>query len=478
MIIDFLKHDPVKKSIKADICIVGTGPAGISLALQLINSGKSVCLLEAGGREPVAINNEHPYQGEVTGRPYEIAFTRLRYFGGTSNHWGGWCRPLDPIDFKKKDYIPLSGWPISYDDLVPYYKKALDVCEIDTGGLGLDGFNTNFADSSVLPQHSDILTNKNFFFSPPTRFGKRYSKNLEEADNISCYLNATATEFITGADNISLLKGISSSGKPFSVEADSFVLAMGAIENARMLLANNVAYQSDFVGRCFSDHTGKTVAQAVISSENKYFRHNEHTTGDFSVLPHLSFKEPYILGNELINFGAILNPVMQTTGVSASVMNLLKFENKKPMDAFHVLIRMENTPNPDSTISLINQKDSYGMPRIKLNWMPNAFDFKAAERIGQLFADEMITKNFGRVKIKPFDIADARRNATIQAHHLGTTRMSADPEQGVVNKDLRTHDIDNLYVLGSSCFPSFGFSNPTLTIVALAVRLGEKLSKA
>ncbi len=478
MISDFIKQSPPRETIKADICIVGSGPAGISLALQLLNSGKSVCLLEAGGMDPVAIDSEHPYQGEVTGRPYGIASTRVRYFGGTSNHWGGWCRPLDPLDFKKKDYIPLSGWPITYEDLIPYYKQALVVCEIDTGGLGLDGFNATFPATSFLAEHSNVLINKNFFFSPPTRFGTRYKKDLEESVNINCYLNATATKLETDADKIVLLKGFSTSGKPFAVEAETFVLAMGAIENARLLLANKVANQSGFVGRCFSDHTGKTVAKAVISAENKYFRHYETITDDVSVLPHLSFKDDFIVEHKLINFGAILNPVMQISDVSSSVMNLLKLEKKKTMDAFNVLIRMENTPNPESTISLSNEKDNYGMPRIKLNWWPNPFDFTSAERIGQLFADEMITKNFGRIKIRPFDKNDALRNSTIQAHHLGTTRMSADPEQGVVDKDLKTHDTDNLYVLGSSCFPTFGFANPTLTIVALAVRLGEKLSQA
>jgi choline dehydrogenase-like flavoprotein len=118
------------------------------------------------------------------------------------------------------------------------------------------------------------------------------------------------------------------------------------------------------------------------------------------------------------------------------------------------------------------------MPQIRLDWQPNIYDFESLQRIRDIFRQKITNLNLGRVRFLPLDPKDKAQTATYQAHHLGTTRMSDSPEHGVVNKDLRCHDINNLYVLGSSCFPTFGFANPTLTIVALALRLGDKLGSS
>jgi choline dehydrogenase-like flavoprotein len=114
-----------------DVCIAGAGAAGITLALELEASGRRVCLLEAGGLEPPPLDSDHPYAGESVGQPYDLLLTRLRYFGGTTNHWGGWCRPLDEIDFQKRPGVPLSGWPIKRSDLDLYYRRAARICEIE-----------------------------------------------------------------------------------------------------------------------------------------------------------------------------------------------------------------------------------------------------------------------------------------------------------------------------------------------------------
>jgi choline dehydrogenase-like flavoprotein len=378
----------------------------------------------------------------------------------------------------------LSGWPISYNDLIPYYAQALDVCEVDTGGLGLQAFDKNFKKSSQLASQSEKFINKNFFFSPPTRFGKRYKKELEQAKNINCYLNATVTTITGSNGEISQLSGVSSAGKPFSIEASTYVLATGAIENARLLLTNKLANSSDFVGRCFSDHNGEMVAAAVLDGNNKYFNHDIQINSRKGqllpektlIMPHLSFADDIIIENKLINFGIAIELSYRVGSTSDSVMSLRHFETGKKVDLFNILVRMENTPNPNSTIKLINSRDIYGMPRIKLDWQPNRYDFESLLKIRDIFSKEVLNRNIGRVQWKQVDPSQLQQSASIQPHHLGTTRMSDNPELGVVDENLRCHDHSNLYIVGSSCFPSFGFASATLTIVALALRLGDKLS--
>jgi choline dehydrogenase-like flavoprotein len=157
-------------TLKFDICIVGGGAAGITLALELEASGRRVCLLEAGGFDPPALDSDHPYVGESVGRPYDLLMTRLRFFGGTTDHWGGWCRPFDDVDFQARSYVPLRGWPISQAELDPYYRRAAKICEIEPSEFEVDRLPADENQRvQVFDSHAPDLLTKNFRFSPPTR---------------------------------------------------------------------------------------------------------------------------------------------------------------------------------------------------------------------------------------------------------------------------------------------------------------------
>lgn len=466
------------RNLTYDIAIYGAGPAGISLALALSNAGLRIGLFEAGGIEPPPIDLEHhPYRGQSLGRPYDVANTRLRYFGGTSNHWGGYCRPLDAYDFSTRPYIPLSGWPIPRKELDPYFKSALGVCEVPTGGLGLEAFEHDFGYEGFFHQlHPDFRV-KNFLFSPPTRFGARYRQELEEAEDIECFLDATLVRLMVADNGLdrSLVK--SSDGSQFDVSAEYHILAMGAIENARTLLYSEIANSSDFVGRCFSDHLGHTVGTALLDLDNRYFLQSvskENQT--LRIMPHLSLSDELMSEMKLPNAGIVIN---RSSSVpldiySTGVKNQLDWLTKTNTHKFRVLFRMENTPNPESRITLTNEMDIYGVPRIALNWQVNAFDFESVERLCA-FLGSTIGVVDGRFKNNYKLVKNKHQPGTYGAHHLGTTRMSADPEYGVVDSTLCCHDVENLYVLGSSVFPTFGFANPTMTIVALSLRLASHL---
>ena len=461
------------------VAIYGAGPAGITLARALSRAGLRTGLFEGGGLDPSPIGPEHPYRGQSLGRLYEVAGTRLRYFGGTSNHWGGWCRPLDPSDFSPRPHIPLSGWPISHEALAPYFSAAMDVCEIPAAGLGLAAFDHDFGYGSFLQRADSALLAKNFLFSPPTRFGVRYRRDIQEAQDIECFLDATLVQ-LSGADG-SVQEALvqSSDGSRRRILANRHVLAMGAIENARILLHSGLANRSGMVGRCFADHLGVTVGTALLPSGNPYFMHDvDHGDHRIKVLPHLSLSSDKQAQMGLGNFGILLggqdrHPLDSSGQRAKGQLDALEKANNH---SFRVLARLESTPNPESRVMLINAADAYGVPRVAVDWRPHPFDFESVKRLCAYLAP-MIGKVGGRIKIE-YRWTDGEAPAgTYQAHHLGTTKMSRDPTDGVVNANLRCHDVDNLYVAGSSVFPTFGFANPTLTLVALSLRLGEHLRK-
>ena len=462
-----------------DVAIYGAGPAGISLALALSGGGLRIGLFEAGGVDPHAVGADHPYQGENLGRPYNLASTRLRYLGGTSNHWGGWCRPLDPLDFAVRPQVPLSGWPIDREALNPYLEAALEVCEVPSGGLGLAAFEHDFGYQGFIHHDHPSFRVKNFLFSPPTRFGVRYRQDLEDAEDIECVLDATLVRLtaVDGAVDGALLA--SSDGSRRQVQADRHVLAMGAVENARTLLHSHLANSSDFVGRCFSDHLGGTVGKALLSFNNRYFQQVVRVgERHLRVLPHLSLSNEALEEFELPNLGLVMPRISSRpldvygTGVKRQLDGLLQRKTQH----YWVTARIENTPNPQSRVTLTNQTDGYGVPRVALNWRVNALDVQSMKRLCAILGP-LVGKAGGRVNIDYQVAAGEFPPGSHQAHQMGTTRMSAEADGGVVNADLRCHDLANLYVAGSSVFPTFGFANPTLAIVALSLRLAEHLRR-
>ena len=459
-----------------DVAIYGGGPAGISLALALSGNGLRIGLFEAGGLDPQPVGPDHPYRGENLGRPYDLATTRLRYLGGTSNHWGGWCRPLDPLDFSARRHIPLSGWPIGPEELTPYLEAAMGVCEVPSGGLGLAAFEHDFGYDGFIHHAHPAFRVKNFLFSPPTRFGVRYRQDLEDAEDVACALDATLVKLQVAENAVDQALLTSSDGVQFQVAADFHVLAMGAVENARTLLHSGIGNGSGFVGRCFSDHIGRNVGTALLSFDNRYFRHSaQNGSQHLPIMPHLSLSGETLNEMELPNCGFIMRrsgtvPDAHDADVQQQLDRLLETNTQ----LCRVIARIENTPNPDSRITLTNESDGYGVPRVALNWQVNAFDFKSMQRLCALLGP-LVGQAGGRVNIDYPLGQGPHPPGTFQAHHMGTTRMNADPDSGVVNAELRCHEVANLYMAGSSVFPTFGFANPTLTIVALCLRLAAHL---
>jgi choline dehydrogenase-like flavoprotein len=466
--------------LETDVCVVGAGPAGISLALSLAELGREVVLLEGGGLAPPGPEELDLYTGEVSGRDYPLRVSRLRFFGGTTGHWGGWSRPLDEIDMLAKPHIPYSGWPIERAELTPWYSQAHRWLEIPADDYFEDR-SPPFA-GNLLPETLG-LTTRYFRFSPPTRFGTTYRDQVAQSERVHCYLNANVTGLQrAGEGRISAVLAQSLQGVTVEVRSRYTVLAMGGIENARFLLNTGerpesaIGNHSDWLGRGFMDHPGWSPGTVVGQDKLAYhqFKHEGHT-----VMPVLGIADEVLLSEPLVNCCGILHPVSFDDGVEKDYFrNPWAGNMAGEVSSYRLQLIFEPSPCRESRVRLSDQRDALGLRRADLHWTFNGSDFEMLQRSIMLINAYLGQTGSGRLKlIKPVDATNIDKPIGTGLHHMGTTRMSAEPAQGVVDGDCRVHGVDNLFVAGSSVFPTVGFSNPTLTIVALACRMAERIHR-
>lgn len=255
--------------LSTDVCIVGAGAAGITLALQLAGTGTQVLLLESGGLKAEK-TAQSLYEGEVADErlhspPHRY---RQRRFGGTTTIWGGRCAPLDAIDFEARDYVPYSGWPISRETLLPFYRRANEICEAGEFEYSAAAAFRKPLRPMIAGFRSDSFTTDSMErFSRPTDFGTRYAQQLRAATNVRVLLHANVTraQLSPNGQAVETLDAQTLTGKRFSVRAPRFVIAMGGLETARFLLANRDVWkhglgnEHDVVGRHYMCHIAGTI---------------------------------------------------------------------------------------------------------------------------------------------------------------------------------------------------------------------------
>ena len=472
MIRDALKELP--SELEADVCICGAGPAGIVSAVELARAGRRVVLLEGGGRDTPG-EAQKVYDGEVSGRPYPLLGSRLRWLGGTSNHWGGWVKPLDDLDFRDKPHYPLPAWPFGPEELEPWYRIASRWCEIDSAEYAVETLGRGTEGRLLELPESNGFLNRVFRFSPPTRFGTRYRPDIEESQNIDCRVNLNAVELIQGEDNVRALVARTVAGERCTVRARQFVLAMGGIENARFLLNQQSipGNHADLVGRCFMDHYGFSPGTMLGSSRLAYER---GALSDHDAMLVMSPSESLVADGGLRNSCIMLRADSPDSLLATEYWESQLFTGEGPGGAHRVGMINEPLPHPESRITLADNHDMLGMRRARLHWHLPESEFEPVLALFDRWTRAVSGAGLARVRQLKDAAPDLSEHVGIGYHHMGTTRMSAVPEHGVSNSDGRCWDRDNLYIAGSSLFPHVGYSNPTLTIVALAARLAKHLS--
>jgi choline dehydrogenase-like flavoprotein len=468
-----------------DLCIIGAGACGIAIAREFNGCNTKVALVESGGFEPSTDVHEL-YDGETSGvHEGYLMQTRLRLFGGTTNHWGGLCRPFDELDFKQRDWIPYSvAWPFTRKALEPFYDRAADVVQ-------LQQFFAGGAPSRDLVDESCELSALLFRFSPPTRFGSAYRQELLDSDNVSVFLNCNAADLpLTDNKNaVDSMKIVTNDRRSFYIRAKHFVLATGGLENPRFLLncnndiAAGLGNHSGLVGRYFVSHAptggigavsfaGRHTSNIVERVVLKAADHGRHVS--YVGIKEAAQRRLGVL-NQGFAFWRAIEDLPEDLQRFVDVNSAFtRFHTGDGSSAtFGLTSVAEQSPNPNSRVSLSDERDFTGMRKIKFDFRTNPLDRESIAKSIEFLAAELGRLGLGRVRFDIDDPVDLPFNP--DDHHMGTTRMHDDPQQGVVDANTKVHGLRNLFVTGGSVFPSGGFANPTITMIAVALRLADHL---
>jgi choline dehydrogenase-like flavoprotein len=535
--------------LRCDVCIVGAGAAGITLALELAKASLSVILLESGGRKADP-QTQDLYDGEVAefGRHSPPLYYRKRQFGGTTTVWGGACVPLDPIDFEVRDYIPHSGWPFGREELDRYYPRANELLEAGACAFRsaeafpgpsrdlIPGFRSDRVLSDVLERNSR-----------PTNFARRYEASLRDAPGLRVLLHSNCTHLAAAPEGrrIDRIDVQTLAGSRFTVSARYVILAAGGLEVTRLLLASRdvhrdgIGNEAGVLGRFYMCHLGSTLGRLKLHDPHSRVRFYYEKSTDgvycrprFSIAPEQQRESR--IGNIIIQLWSlpIADPSHRSGALSALALaqGLLAYERKKwarggerprahvvrhlanvladPFGtsafACHILFQRilasrkypsvtiksrtncyalnyiaEQVPDPESRIELTDQCDRFGMPRIRVAWRYTDSDTRTVQVAFRILAEEFARTGVGHLDFTDEEVEQTvRRDGAFDAHHIGSTRISDDPNSGVVDRSCRVHGVENLFIASSSVFPTCGHANPTLTIVALALRLAGHVRAA
>lgn len=522
-------------TIATDVAIIGGGMAGLVIARSLAEQKIDSCVIESGGFEPDDATRDL-YRGECVGIPYEFADgCRSRYLGGSSNCWGGWCRPMEPLDYERRDWVAHSGWPFGPEELAPYYEGALSILQ-----LGPNNFDTDYWVNAInrpdvrrFPLSGQRLADGVSQFSPPLQAGKAFRSELQDSRTITVLLYGNVTNIHTDGMSgaVEQLEVQTLSGHKHAVRARLFVLATGGIENARLLLASNTQAAAglgnghDLVGRFFMDHPRVTSGWVHLQPawranklyDNKFQYQNDAVAANGTRIAAQLAAAPEVQRREgLLNARVVMTSIFpgeydtcgaairrlrrRYEGAESSGPTLLQdliAVARQPLRsagfvAARVLqpqflingVRMQATvepePNPDSRVTLSANRDRLGMPRVRVDWRLTNNVKRTFDRIFALFREELQRSAIARVELDP-EIGEGDWPETFDPegnwHHMGTTRMHDSPRQGVVDRNCLVHGTKNLYVAGSSVFPTAAADFPTITLTALALRLAQRLTR-
>lgn len=512
--------------VTGDFCIVGAGAAGITIAREFLGTHYRIVVLESGGFDGSA-ETQKLYQSELVGLPHTGIHTgRARVFGGTTTLWGGQALRFSDFDLQKRDWVPFSGWPLSRADLDPYYQRADRILQLgaqipyeklcDAFGVEPPAFDP----SKLCMQCSQ--------WSPRPNFGTMYRRELKRADNVSVLLHANVTGIVTNevATEVSSIEFSTLGGKKGVAKARFYVICCGGIETARLFLASNridrrgVGNQHDLVGRYFQEHVHLRCGN-LLATNRKHLQNlfESFFQGRLKHAPLITLSERVQREKHLLNIlgtvgfepapdscitamktlfrAAIGRSYPGTADLKRLIGNALADPGELASLTYRLYAKKragtpnrgpiyfgaqcEMAPNPESRVMLSDSHDSLGMRRVKLDWRLGEMERRTVSEFAITLAHE-----FERLKLGSFDLKQVAflddptrwvEMAHDSAHHMGTTRMHETPQLGVVDANCRVHDLANLYVGSSAVFPTGSCSNPTLTILALCMRIADRLKQ-
>jgi choline dehydrogenase-like flavoprotein len=517
MIADLEQPNPLPQTERSnfDVCIVGAGAAGLVLAIELINHGKHVLVLESGGWRRWERRTQALKKSEVVGLPYAgVHSGRFRTLGGTTAAWAGQIMELDEIDFAHRHWVPGSGWPIQKSDLAAGYKRAVEL-EGLAGALHRD--EAIWAERGCQsPDLGDELTFAFSRYCPERKFARLFEKTINTHPDLLILLHANACELIVAEDGetVTSVRCRTLTGKEAYFGADRFVLCLGGIETSRFLLQPHAAapwQQSDLVGRYFQDHIHCFAADLLDAKLDSKWHYGPHRIGlhNYLYLPKISLSRAAQERYRVLNvsgmaeyedgvFPAMRIAILILAGPVSAInfcdlayslprmpVALCCYIARKrnpnfvfPMSKLKLSVYCEQSPLSESRIALTDKRDALGLFQSSIDWKVSPHEVETVRRYVQVAQQVFEQRGIARVEPDPDLIHDRMVHKFVDNfHHMGGTRMGNSVLEGVVDPDLRLFGTRNAYVCSTSVFPTSGFANPTHTLLALAVRLAWHLKK-
>jgi choline dehydrogenase-like flavoprotein len=495
--------------LPADVCVVGSGAAGTALALRLRERGRDVLVLESGGAQEDAMTASMTAV-DAAGLPIGSE-SRQRFLGGTTNSWWGGAAMLEEIDFEARPCLEVPSWPIARSALLPHYAEGCRMLGVpDLTSVTLARFERG---RGFLVHTEDLDTTTLYWQRHPRRFRDLLVPAVRDGRGLRALLfaNVTRIVFAPGGGSVAHLEVATINGRRLRVRPRTVVLACGGIENPRLLLASgwSGAGGRDVAGRYYMDHPKGVVGQVRIDPGVRRLIHPAYwdaRPGRFRLGIRLSEARQRREG--LLDAYVRFHPILESDGQGAAALRELRRHRlealRNPRVVGHLVtgipeivalgvfkglnvgrIRaveiqcfLEQAPRAENRVVLADRKDALGHPLARVEWSIGDLDQRTILALHSALDEDLRARGFGRVdspllsgEDDPWPIS---RDAS---HHMGTTRMGDDPSTSVVDRDCRVHGVGNLYVAGSSVFPSSGYANPTLTILALALRLGDHLAE-
>ena len=502
------------RELACDVCIVGSGAAGTTAALRLRERGRSVLLIESAGADPDPTTST---LSEVEAADLPIGpEARTRTLGGTTSVWWGCSGLLSEMDFARRPWLDVPGWPIERSGLMPYYVQACRVLGIpDLTRVTVDRFRSP---RGFLVETDQLDTVALYWPRRPRRFRDLLEPAVRRDRELQAYLYANVTRIVPGAGrrNVERVEIRTISGRRLTVRPKVLVLACGGIENARLLLASGgegtagLGNDRDLVGRFYMDHPKGVAGVIRVDTKPGSMPHAgywDSRPGRFRLGIRISpdrqrreaLLDGYVRFDPVIDHwmlgvdalrelrrrgGSALLDAGVIRGCLAGAPDLVRFARLKILNRGAVEIAsienfIEQRPRPENRVRLSHRADLFGNPLPRLEWSIDAMERRTMRHLHTLLGEDLTRRGFGKVDSpllgdpdEPWPIS---RDAS---HHMGTTRMGNDPASSVVDRNCQVHGIDNLYVAGSSVFSTSGSANPTLTIVALALRLADHLGES
>lgn len=510
--------------IDCDIAVVGGGPAGITIANAFLDRPERVLLVESGGLD-LDTRVQALHAGSRSGVPYfPLDESRYRMLGGSTFRWGARSAPFKPLDFAPRDWLGLPGWPIPPDALSPWYQTAWTMAGIHLP-FAFDG--DVWRGMRVRPAAFDpaLFDWHAFQFGTNLLFGQHFRDGLARSETVRVLLNTDLLAIATDPDrrHVTMLEVGDLDGRRAVVRARRVVLAAGGIENARLLLLAGLGGAR--VGERFMEHptvsAGTIVAgdpQALVDSFSPGLvggrlvetalaltPRQQRETNSLQAVARVAVvvgDDPTQALRELLRnlkhrrlphqlswyqknrwltqrLGTIARDPFSLVG--NAVRHRLGRPKRFKLQSVYLELRTEQAPDPDSRVTLATETDAMGRRRAHLHWSLGQQDKRTMRVLAGRFDAELRRLRLGHLDFAPWLLADDLSfGADLVGghHHMGTTAMSADPADGVVDADCRVHGMDNLFVAGSSVFPTAGFVNPTATLIALARRLADHLARS